>query len=131
MNNRTLPTSAALPAAHAVLQILIVVNWLAGAAIAVLLVAMPTSQWIRSALGIPASEEARGLIVGLHAVAVIGLAAVPLGLWRGSYQWLCAGVAAALTVTPGVVTLVLGERLAKSGYGEYVMDMAKSFRPRV
>ena len=25
----------------------------------------------------------------------------------------------------------LGERLAKSGYGEYVMDMAKSFRPRV
>ena len=25
----------------------------------------------------------------------------------------------------------LGERLAKSGYGEYVMDMAKSFRPKV
>ena len=37
-----------------------------------------TSQWIRSPLGIPPWEEARGLIVGLHAIAVIGLAAVPL-----------------------------------------------------
>ena len=27
--------------------------------------------------------------------------------------------------------LRLGERLAKSGYGEYVMDVAKSQRPRV
>ena len=25
----------------------------------------------------------------------------------------------------------LGERLAKSGYGEYVMRMAKSFQPRI
>lgn len=46
-------------------------------------------------------------------LAVIGLFAVPLGLWRGPYQWLCAGVAAGLTVPPGVVTLVLAERLAK------------------
>jgi hypothetical protein len=61
-----------------VLRILIVVNWLGGAAIVLLLVAMPTSQWIRSALGIPPWDDARALIVGLHAVAVLGLAAVPL-----------------------------------------------------
>ena len=35
-------SSAALPIAYIVLRILIVVNWLGGAAILVLLVAMPT-----------------------------------------------------------------------------------------
>jgi len=71
-------SSAALPLAHVVLRILVVVNWLGGAAIATLLVAMPTSRWIRSALQIPPDAEATGVIVGLHAVAVIGLAAVAL-----------------------------------------------------
>jgi len=71
-------TSAALPIAHVVLRILIVVNWLGGAAIATLLIAMPTSQWIRTALGIPPWDEARALIVGMHAIAVFGLAAIPL-----------------------------------------------------
>ena len=71
-------SSTALPLAHAVLRILIVVNWLGGAAIVVLLAAMPTSQWIRSALHVPPWEEARALIVGLHVIAVLGLAAVPL-----------------------------------------------------
>ncbi len=42
------------------------------------------------------------------------LLAVPLGLWRGEYQWLCAGVAVALVVPPGLVTLVLADRLAKT-----------------
>ena len=37
-------------------------NWLFGAAILTLLVAMPTSHWIRSALGIPPSPEADRLI---------------------------------------------------------------------
>jgi DUF2975 family protein len=75
---RSSSSSAALSIAHLVLRILIVVNWLGGAAIAVLLVAMPTSQWIRSALGIPPVAEAGGLIIGLHAIAALGLAAVPL-----------------------------------------------------
>jgi hypothetical protein len=70
--------SAALPIASVVLRILIVVNWLSGAAIVVLLVAMPTSQWIRSALHVPPSPEADRLIIGLHAIAVVGLTAVPL-----------------------------------------------------
>ena len=72
------PSSAALPFAHVVLRILIVVNWLFGAAILTLLVAMPTSQWIRTALGIPPSPEADRLIIGLNAIAVVGLAAIPV-----------------------------------------------------
>ena len=43
-------SSAALPIAYVVLRILIVVNWLIGAAILVLLVVMPNEQWIMSAL---------------------------------------------------------------------------------
>jgi hypothetical protein len=57
------------------------------------------------------------ILLGLP-VLLVGLVAVPLGLWRGPHQWLCAGVALALTVTPGLVTLVLSDRLAKgSPYG--------------
>ncbi|MBC8064568.1 MAG: hypothetical protein H7Y17_07045, partial [Chlorobia bacterium] len=45
--SRPVPT-AALPLAHAVLRLLIVLNWLSGAAIALLLT-MPTREWIMSA----------------------------------------------------------------------------------
>ena len=71
-------SSAALPFAHLVLRVLIVVNWLFGAAILTLLVAMPTSQWIRTALGIPPSPEADRLIIGLNAIAIVGLVAIPV-----------------------------------------------------
>lgn len=77
MSTRTSP-SAALPIAYAVLRILIILNWLGGAAILVLLVAMPTRQWIMTALGVPAGPEAEQLVMGLRAIAVVGLAAVPL-----------------------------------------------------
>jgi hypothetical protein len=69
-------SSAALPIAYVVLRILIVLNWLGGAAIAALLVALPTNQWIMTALGAP--PDAERLILGLYAVAVVGLAAIPL-----------------------------------------------------
>ena len=75
---RPAASSAALPIANVVLRILIVVNWLSGAGIAVLLVAMPTSEWARTALKLPPSPAGDGLIVGLHAIAVIGLLAIPL-----------------------------------------------------
>ena len=71
-------SSAALPIAHVVLRILIVLNWLSGAAIFTLLVAMPTRRWIMSALELSPSPEADQLIMGLRAIAVVGLAAVPL-----------------------------------------------------
>lgn len=50
-----------------------------------------------------------GVPLGLSA-----LFAIPLGLWRGEYQWLCAGVAVGLIVPAGLVTLVLAERLSRS-----------------
>ena len=71
-------SSAALPLAHAVLRILIVVNWLGGAAIVVLLAFLPTGPWIMSALDLSPSPEADRVILGLRAIAVIGIIATPL-----------------------------------------------------
>ena len=71
-------SSAALPIAYVALRILIVVNWLSGAAIVALLVVMPTEQWIMSALDLSPSPEADRLIMGLRAIAVVGLVAIPL-----------------------------------------------------
>jgi hypothetical protein len=71
-------SSPALPIVYIVLRILIVMNWVSGAAIIILLVAMPTRQWIMSALNVPPSPEADRLILGLHTIAVVGLAAIPL-----------------------------------------------------
>ena len=68
----------ALPIAHAVLRICVVVNWLGGVAIALLLFALPTSRWIRSALKIAPSEDATAVIAGLCTIAAIGLVAIPL-----------------------------------------------------
>jgi Protein of unknown function (DUF2975) len=71
-------SSAALPIAHVVLRILIVVNWLGGAAILALLVVMPNEQWIMTAFKLSPSPEAERLVMGLRAIAVLGLAAIPL-----------------------------------------------------
>src|SRR5882724_1651978 len=71
-------SSAALPIAHAMLRILIVLNWLSGAAIVTLLVAMPTRRWIMSALELSPSLEADRLIMALQAIAVLGVVAAPL-----------------------------------------------------
>ena len=70
--------SAALPIAYVVLRILIVLNWLFGAAILVLLLVMPNEQWILAAFKIAPSPDATRLVMGLRAVAVLGLVAVPL-----------------------------------------------------
>jgi hypothetical protein len=72
------PTSAALPFAHVVLRTLIVLNWLFGAAILALLLASSNQQWIMSAFGLSPSPETERLIMGMRAIAVLGLAAIPL-----------------------------------------------------
>jgi hypothetical protein len=72
------PYSAALPIAYAALRILIVVNWLGGAAILALLVVIPNEQWIMSAFELSPSPETERLVMGLRAIAVLGLAAIPL-----------------------------------------------------
>jgi hypothetical protein len=77
MSGPTSP-SAALPIAHFVLRALIVLNWFYGAAIFVLLVFMPNEQWIMSAFKLAPSPDAARLVAGLRAIAVLGLAAVPV-----------------------------------------------------
>ena len=72
------PYSAALPIAYVVLRLLIILNWLVGLAILALLAAMPHEQWIMTAFKLTPSPEAERLILGLRAVAIIGLATIPL-----------------------------------------------------
>ena len=71
-------SSAALPISHVVLRILIVANWLSGAAILTLLVFIPHRQWILSSLELSPGPEAERLVMGLRAIAVLGLAAIPI-----------------------------------------------------
>ena len=70
--------SAALPVAYVLLRILILLNWLMGAAIVALLVVMPNEQWIMAAFKLTPSADADRLIMGLRVVAVIGLVTIPL-----------------------------------------------------
>ena len=71
-------SSAALPIAHIVLRVLVVLNWLMAIAIVALLVALPNEAWIMRAFKLSPSPDAERLVMGLRAVAVLGLAAVPL-----------------------------------------------------
>src|SRR5262245_30486282 len=70
--------SAALPIAHVMVRILIVVNWIGGALILVLLAATPNEQWIMSAFKLSPSPDADRLILGLQAVAALGLVTIPV-----------------------------------------------------
>ncbi len=76
--SRPVSSSAALPIAYVVLRILIVLNWLGGAAILALLVVMPNEQWIMTAFKLSPSPEAERLVMGLRTIAVLGLAVIPL-----------------------------------------------------
>ncbi|MEZ5894053.1 MAG: DUF2975 domain-containing protein [Parvularculaceae bacterium] len=70
--------SAALPVARASLRLLILLNWLMGAGILALLIAMiAAEQWTMTALGVPPSPETRPMITGFRVIAVLGLIAVP------------------------------------------------------
>ena len=70
-------SSPALPIAYVVLRILIVMNWLMGAAILALLV-VPNEQGIMSVFNLSPSPDAERLVMGLRAIAVLGLAVIPL-----------------------------------------------------
>ena len=76
--SRPASSSAALPIAYVVLRILIVANWLMAACILALLFALPNEQWIMSAFDLSPSPEAERLVMALRAVAVLGLAVIPL-----------------------------------------------------
>ena len=76
--SRPAPSSAALPIAYAVLRILIVANWLMVPVILVLLFVVPTERWVMSALDLSHSPEADRAVIGLRAIAALGLVAIPV-----------------------------------------------------
>ena len=78
MSSPASSSSAALPIAYVVLRILIVVNWLFGAAILALLLVLPNERWIMSAFKLSPGPEADRLITAMYAIASFGLAAIPL-----------------------------------------------------
>jgi hypothetical protein len=71
-------SSAALPIAHGALRMLVFLNWFMGAAILTLLLFSPNEQWIMSAFELSPSPDTDRLIMGLRAVAVLGLVTIPL-----------------------------------------------------
>ena len=71
--------STALPATWVTLRIFIVFNWLFGAAILTLLIAtIVAERWTFTALGITPSSGIPAMIMGLRAIAALGLVAIPL-----------------------------------------------------
>src|SRR5919206_29653 len=76
--SKPISASAALPITYVFLRILVVVNWLGGIAILALLLIMPNEQWIMAAFKLSPSPDAERLIMGLRAVAVLGLVAIPI-----------------------------------------------------
>jgi hypothetical protein len=63
---------------YAVLRVLIVANWLMVPVILALLFLVPNEQWIMKSFDLSPSPEAARLVMGLRAIAVIGLVAIPL-----------------------------------------------------
>ena len=75
------PSSTALPIAYVGLRILIVLNWFYGAVVLAILVGMVAAgPWTMTALGVPPAAQSVALIMGMRAIAALGLVAVPLNL---------------------------------------------------
>lgn len=75
----TRKTSTALPIAYVTLRILIILNWLYGAAILGLLAfTFVNEAWFMRAIDVPAGLPAEPIMTGLRAIAALGLLAVPL-----------------------------------------------------
>ena len=73
--------STALPIAYIVLRLLIVLNWIYGAVVLAILVGLVAAgPWTMTALGVSPSAQSGSLILGMRAIAALGLVAVPLNL---------------------------------------------------
>jgi hypothetical protein len=71
--------STALPIAWIALRILIIINWLSGFAIFALLAAtIVAEEWTFTALGITDASSIPSMIMGLRAIAALGIVAVAL-----------------------------------------------------
>lgn len=73
--------SRVLPVAYVVLRLLIVLNWIYGAIVASILVGLfINAHWVMTALGVPATAQTPAYLIGLRAIAAVGLLAIPLNL---------------------------------------------------
>jgi hypothetical protein len=71
--------STALPIAYVVLRILIVLNWLYGAAILALVIfANANPDFFQRAIEVPKTVDRGPIMTGLTAIAILGVLAVPL-----------------------------------------------------
>jgi hypothetical protein len=71
--------STALPLAYVTLRILIVLNWVYGAAIFGLIVFANTNPaWFMKAIDVPPGLDPKPIMIGLTAIATLGVLAVPL-----------------------------------------------------
>ncbi len=77
--SRHVSSSAALPIAYVVLRILIILNWVFGACILGLLIyTFVNEPWTMKALGVTAMPDAQGVMMGMRAIAALGIVAVAL-----------------------------------------------------
>jgi hypothetical protein len=76
--SKSVPSSPALPIAHAILRVLIALNWVMAAVILALLVASFHEPWILSAFKLLPSPDADRVVLGLRGIAGLGLVGVPL-----------------------------------------------------
>jgi hypothetical protein len=76
--SRTASSSAALPIAYVALRILIVINWMIVPVILALLFVLPNEQWIMRAFKLSPSPDAERVVMGMRAIAALGLVTVPL-----------------------------------------------------
>lgn len=70
--------SAALPIVHVVLRILIVLNWMMVPMILAMLFVLPNEQWIMKAFKLSPSHDTERLVMGMRAIAALGLVTIPL-----------------------------------------------------
>jgi len=71
--------SAVLPIAYVLLRILIIFNWLYGAAILGLLAfTFVNEPWFMRAIDVPPGTDAQPIMIGLRVIALLGILAVPL-----------------------------------------------------
>ena len=71
--------SAALPIAYVVLRILVILNWLYGAAVLGLVIfANSYPAWFMKAIDVPEGVDPKPIMIGLTAIATLGVLAVPL-----------------------------------------------------
>ena len=71
---------AALAVSHVVLRLLVILNWIYGGVVLAILVGLFTAaRWTLTALGVPPTDEAATLmLLGMRAIAALGLVGVPL-----------------------------------------------------